>query len=227
MPELAIEGQLLIDGLVAIPTIYPGPLYSAPVSRSISANGEAQVIALLRQDGLLANLDFTSPAKPGEAVLHLRVSQNGATYETSGYPSSEDCATRALCSFDPGTPRAFADAVAQLSSPDSWLSDELGPTSQYLPSELVVRLTAPLQATAPMTPATLAWPLTSSFADLEATGLYDCVTLGAADTARLLPTLLSANILTRFTDSSNVVRSLQVRALFPGEDAPCPRFAAG
>jgi len=77
-----------------------------------------------------------------------------------------------------------------------------------------------------MTPTTLAWPLTISFADLEAAGLYDCVTLGASDTLGLLPTLLSANILTRFSDSSGAVSSLQVRALFPGEDAPCPRLAA-
>jgi hypothetical protein len=225
MPQLAIADGVLISGLVAIPMIYPGPLYISPEARPLSAAGQTMVISALRTAGLLANLDFVTPPIPGASLLHLRVSLDGITYETVGYSSLGDCANASLCPANPGTAQAVADLVTRLSFPDSWLSDELGPSSQYAPAQLAVRLIDPTQATGPMLPMTYPWPLAASFAQISAAGSFDCVSLGRADTALLLPLVTGANILARFTDSDGAVRSIAVRAIFPGEDATCPALA--
>ena len=222
MPALAIADGDLISGLVAVPAIYPGPLYLSPIARPLSDTGLQMVISQLRKAGLLANLDFATPPLPGASILHLRVSFDGSTYESVGYPSTGGCANGSICTYDPGTSEAFADMVARLSAPEAWLNGELGPSSQYSPAGLAVRLTAPQDAAGPMTPMVYSWPLAVSFASLSADGSFDCVTLGRAATAALLPLIREANVLARFTDSTGALRGLQVRALFPGEAAPCP-----
>jgi hypothetical protein len=223
LPQAAIADGLFITGMVAVPAIYPGPLYISPLGMSLSVAGQQAVVSALRQAGLLANLDFATPPMPGVSLLHLRVSLDGITYETVGNPPVNYCdSTTSICTYSPGSAAAFADMVSRLSMPESWLSGYMGSASQYDPDRLVVRLMAPQEAAGPMTPVVSPWPLASSFAQISATGNFDCVTLTSTDTGALLPVILRANVLARFSDVTGAVKSIQARALLPGEDPPCP-----
>jgi hypothetical protein len=62
-PVTISDGQF-IDGNIAIPAIYPGPIYLGPQSRPISDAGIAAIVAEARKDGLLADKRPTSPPTP-------------------------------------------------------------------------------------------------------------------------------------------------------------------
>lgn len=223
------EGEV-IDGNVAVPAIYPGPLLIMPNVRTISPAGQVALVEQARELGLLNGAsDFTADRlAPGAPTAHILFIVDGAQVELIGDPTAlvrcpgDD---QSRCFPEPGTPEAFGWYWQRISYLDDWLETELGPIGVYSPERLAVVTTPPVDED-PQFITTVDWPLATPFSDF---GLpvpigeeSRCATVsGAVDLEALLPVLRDANQLTRFVDGQGVERSLLVRALVPGEPSPC------
>jgi len=228
-PQLTIAGGRLIDGMVAIPAIYPGPLYVSFVARTISDEGVAAVADELRSQGLLGGVtDFgTAGVPPGGPVADLELIIDGTSRSLVGDPTRVvRCSTGTRCVPDPGTPEAFAAFWQRLGDTAGWLGGALGPQGPYEPERVAVLIVAPEPAQAGIEPGRATWPLAALFAGFGApfpSGPGDrCAVVSGPDLALLLPAVQAANQLTRFVDAAGVKRSLVVRPLVPGEPDPCP-----
>jgi hypothetical protein len=147
LPMLTISDGLAIDGNVAIPAIYPGPIYVAPFSRTISADGQLMIVDEARRLGLVGHeTDFTGGGvAPGAQIARLLLVIDGITYELSGRPDhGMGCGQRAC--DEPGSPEAFATFWQELSMLDPWLGGELGAMDSYVPERIAVLFTAPSPA---------------------------------------------------------------------------------
>jgi hypothetical protein len=221
LPVVTISEGMYIDGRVAIPAIYPGPIYVGPYQRTISAKGIAAIVAEARTDGLLGGqIDFSGIMAPGSILAHVRLVVDGVAHDLAG-PLPTDASTTAGA---PGTASAFAAFWNRIGTIDTWLSAELGQSQAYSPASIAVLLAAPADAPAGLPAKDVVWPLTSPFSTFGAPfggSVYRCATVSGSDLARLLPTVQAANALTRFVDSTGAKMSLQVRVLLPGEASPC------
>ena len=220
LPVVTISDGRLIDGRVAVPAIYPGPLWIGPSAKPISATGIASIVAEARSLGLLgAKSDFTDNALAGGVTGHVQVVVDGATHDLTGPVSMPGSVSAA-----PGTADAFESFWQKVTNASGWLGSELGAATSYEPTRLAVLTIPPVEASAGITPNETAWPLTTPFSSFGA--VYGgtggrCMVVSGADLTRLVPVVKQSNQLTRFVDSSGVKDSLVVRVLVPGEPGPC------
>jgi hypothetical protein len=220
LPVATAADGTYIDGRVAIPMIYPGPLFIDPSARSIDAAGIAAIAAEAKADGLLGDkTDFSAGSAPGSILAHIQITVDGVTHDLTG-PLPSDASTTGT----PGTVSAFTAFWNRIGSIDMWLAADLGQGGPYSPASIAVLVAPPTDAGAGITAAETTWPLASKF---DAFGqpfggsVYRCATVTGPDLAKLLPVVQSSNALTRFVDSAGTKMSLQVRVLVPGEPGPC------
>jgi hypothetical protein len=221
LPNMTIADGQYINGMIAIPTIYPGPLYEGLSQRQISAAGIDQIVAEARKDGLLdAKIDFSGEPMPGSVLSHIQIRIDGVTHDLTG-PLPSGVVSESASS---GTTAAYELFWSRITSLESWLGGELGESKPYTPASIAVLLTPPSDPAGPMTPTEKTWPLSSTFAAFgKAYGGVDyrCATVTGTDLATLLPVVQDSNQLTRFVDSTGAKKSLQVVALVPGDAGPC------
>ncbi len=222
LPTVTISGGSYIDGRVAIPAIYPGPIYVGPSVRPISAEGIAAIVAEARTDGLLGDkTDFSAGTAPGSVLGHIRIVVDGVTHDLTGALPT-DASTVA---GSPGTSGAFAAFWNRVGTIGMWLAADLGQSAPYTPAGIAVLVAPPADASAGIAPNEVPWPLTTPFATFGQPyggSVYRCATVAGADLATLGPVVQAANALTRFVDSTGAKMSLQVRVLVPGDEGPCP-----
>ena len=221
LPEATIADGRFYDGMIAVPTIYPGPLYVGLSYQPISSKGIDEIVAEARSDGLLGTkTDFVEKPLPGSLTCHVQLIVDGVTHDLTG-----QCGSTGAQNAAPGSSGAFAAFWNKLTSLSAWLGLELGPSVAYVPSKLAVLVTTPTESQAgPIAPSQKPWPLATSFASFGSPmGSADtrCAVVSGADLATLLPAVQAANQLTRFVDSQAVEKSLQARVLLPGEPDPC------
>lgn len=226
LPPLTISEGMAIDGNVAIPMIFPGPLMIVPNVREITPEGQAAIVDLARRLGLLdGQTDFTgSTAMPGSTTAHVLMVIDGSEVELIGDPSATGrCPTGDLrCQPEAATAEAFAWFWARLGYLDDWLEGEVGPTAAYAPERLLVVSTPPTDLDVPAQP--VAWPLEAGLPELGEPWIIDgtrCATVEGDELEILLPVLLAANQASVFVDSADEARALLVRVLVPGEPSPC------
>ena len=219
-PVTISDGQF-IDGNIAIPAIYPGPIYVGPQSRPINDAGIAAIVAEARKDGLLTDkADFATGAAPGSVLTHVELRVDGVTHELTGPAPTGIVADSAA----PGTASAYSSFWNQIMSINAWLGADLGLGKSFTPAGLAVLVTPPTDATAGIAANDKPWPLASTFATFGKPfggAVYRCATVTGADAATLLAVVVESNQLTHFADSSGAKASLQVRAMLPGESDPC------
>ena len=222
LPVVPISDGKFIDGRVAVPAIYPGPLWIGPSVRPISAKGIDAIVAEARKQGLLGSKsDFADQAVPGAVLGHIQLLVDGKTYDLTGDP---DALTRCRCIPAPGTNAAFAAFWQKLSDLDAWLPAELGSSAPYEPERVAVLAMPPSEPASGITPSEVAWPLAtpfSTFGTALGNDTYRCGVVSGADLTTLMPVIKAQNQLTRFVDSEKVKDSLRVRVLVPGEEGPC------
>jgi hypothetical protein len=221
LPAVTIADGEFYDGIVAVPAIYPGPIYTGLSFRPISSKGIDQIVAEARTDGLLeTKTDFTEQPMPGSITCHVRLIVDGVTHDLTGQCDS----SVAQSSAAPGGSGAFAAFWNRLTSLSVWLGPELGSSTVYVPSSLAVLVGPPAEAQAGIAPNEKPWPLTTPFASFGSpmgSADYRCAVVSGAELAALLPAVEAGNQLTRFVDSQAAQRSLQARVLLPGEPSPC------
>jgi hypothetical protein len=218
LPMLTISEDVLIDGVVAVPAIFPGPLTVMPHARAISVAGQTQLIDQARQLGLLTGAsDFSGGQQmPGSQSARLELVVDGVTYTLTGDPNTAAAPT-------PGTPAGFAFFWQRLATTGEWLAGELGPLTTYSPERVAIVFVEP-QPQPDVQPNRVAWPLDASFADIGVPWALEgtrCATFEGDDLDRLLPVLTNATQIDVFADAADEERSLIVRPLVPGEPSPC------
>lgn len=219
LPSVTISDGQYVDGMVAIPAIYPGPIYVGISTRPISAKGIDEIVAEARKDGLLGDTADFGAAMPGSVVAHVELTVDAVTHDLVG-PLPTDSTTT---SDSPGTVAAFSAFWNRIANLDGWLGAELGQSSPYAPTSIAVLLTPPTDETSGITPKETPWPLSGTFATFGSQygGQDRCGVVSGADLGKLLPVVQASNALTRFVDSSGAKESLLVRVLLPGESSPC------
>jgi hypothetical protein len=231
LPPLTITGNTVIDGMVAIPMIYPGPLLIQRNARTVSDQGIAAIVDEADRLGLLGQTtDFNpAPPAPGAPQAHIEIVIEGVRRKLLGSADlAVDCGVDGRCQAEPRTPAAFAAFWHELLGLDPWLGSQLGADEPYQPERIAVRVIPP-QAEQGLPQQPMAWPLDVPFAQFGVPyfGGERCATVSGADLEVLLPAVRQANQLTVFTDSDAVERSLAVRVLVPGEPSPCATEASG
>lgn len=226
LPTLVIHDGLALDGNVAIPMIYPGPLMVLPNARRISEEGQAAIETMARDLGLLdGDIDFTDGNQmPGGTTGHIVISVDGQDIELIGDPDAAGRCTPGdlRCRAEPGTAEAFAFFWARLSYLDDWLEQDLGGPIDYTPERLAVALTPPIELEVPAQP--VAWPLEAPLADFGTEWVLEgsrCAVVEGDDLATLLPVMLAANQASIFVDDQDSQAAAIARVLLPGEPAPC------
>jgi hypothetical protein len=221
LPAATISGGKYIDGLVAIPMIYPGPIYIGLSEQPISAAGIDKIVAEARQDGLLGDKsDFIETPMPGSITAHIQLVVDGVTHELTGPMPSNAGET----SVTPGSTAAFLSFWNRIGELGVWLGTDLGESTPYTPTSIAIMLTPPADASAGIAPTEKPWPLTTAFAAFGSPSGgagYRCATVTGADLATLLPAVQAANALTVFVDSANAKMSAKVEVLVPGDAGPC------
>jgi hypothetical protein len=214
LPSSTIADGQYINGMVAVPTIYPGPIYIGLPARPISTAGIDAIVAEARKDGLLdAKTDFTGEPRPGSILTHIRLTVDGVTHDLTG-PLPTDAVSGSAGYL------AFWSLVTNI---DSRLVQYLGETKPYQPDRIAVLLTPPTAATGGISAADTQWPLSSTFATFgQQYGTTNrCAMVTGSDLKTLLPIVQASNQLTRFVDATGAKMSMQVVALVPGDDGPC------
>jgi hypothetical protein len=231
LPLATISDGLAIDGNVAVPAIYPGPLLIVPFARTITELGTDSIAAEAERLGLLSGeTDFTGGnAPPGSRLGNLVMVIDGVTYELVGNPDVTTPCSGDECNDMPGTPEAYAAFWQELTQLDPWLASELGPLEDYTPERVAVLLYPPQPAEG-VVPDQQAWPLDAPFSE---TGVSypgeegaNCVTLAGDDLDAVLPALVDGNELTIFHDSADEQRQAKAVVVVPGAPSPCPDEAA-
>lgn len=230
LPVLTITDGTVIDGNVAVPAIYPGPLLIVPTARWISDAGSAAIADQARQLGLLSGeTDFSGPdVMPGSRTGRLEIIVEGVSYELGGNPDAPvRCDAPGRCVAEPRTPQAFAAFWQMLLNLDPWLGDELGARVPYRPETVAVLFIAPVSAE-PRLERLVTWPFddeTFLEVGVEFPGgepSERCRTYAGQAAATLLPVLLGADQATVFHDAVDSTRSLVAAVLVPGQESPCP-----
>ena len=220
LPSVTIADGRFIDGMIAIPMIYPGPIYVGLSARPISAAGIEAIVAEARAEGLLGAIsDFSEAPMPGSVTAHIDIVVDGVSHDLAGSLPTDS----AIISTAPGTADAFHAFWNRISTLDTWLAADLGQGSSYTPTSVAVMLTPPTAAPADIKTQETAWPLGAFAAFGTPMGVagYRCGTVSGSDLSKLLPVVQASNQLTRFTDSTGVKMSAQVLVLVPGDPGPC------
>lgn len=220
LPLTTISDGKFIDGMVAVPAIYPGPLWVGPSVRTVSANGIAAIVAEARKDGLLGTKSDFGEILPGGIAGHIQMVVDGKTYDLSGDPNAGLTAE----TLAPGSATAFVAFWEKVTGLAMWIPDELGQSTPYEPDRLAVLALPPTDQTNGITPTEVPWPLAtpfSGFGTAMGNAANRCAVVTGADLATLEPVVKQSNQLTRFVDGEKVKDSLEVRVLVPGEPNPC------
>ena len=217
LPPVTIADGEYLNGSVAIPAIFPGPLLIVPVSRSITLAGTDKIVAEARRLGLLGGTgDFTGgKAMPGSKLADVEMMVDGQSYELTGFPDATIQCIKAPCEGAPGSPEAFSAFWQELLGLEAWLPGDLGPSRQYTPQRVALMLTDVRDTSSSPPPTVVDWPLQSSLASST------CIVLSGADLQTMLPVLASATQLTVFAQDGTV-KTPVARVLVPGEPSPCP-----
>jgi hypothetical protein len=224
---LTISDGVAIDGNIAIPAIYPGPIFVSPFARTISEHGQALIADEARRLGLTGDqTDFTGGGvAPGGQIARLLVVIDGVAYDLSGRPDPATGCGPGSCDGEPGSPEAFTMFWQELQMLDTWLGTELGASDVYAPERVAVLLTGPMPPDPGLPQQPLTWPLPGSFDDIgvDFPGAQDarCVTLSGDDLEAVLPALEQANQLTVFLDEDGGQASVNAVVVVPGADSPC------
>lgn len=222
-PVMAVSDSVLIDFNVAVPAIFPGPLYVSPNASGISPAGEQALIEQARSLGLLEGKgDLTGGGvAPGGQTGHLLLIAGGETHEMIGDPSRNVRCDGVRCVAEPGTPEAFA-AYWVLLTDLSWLESQLGPARPYNPARIAA-LVKPANPQADFPPNHLAWPFEPGLAEFGRPfgAEMRCAVIEGEDVRTLLALFEQANQLTIFVDAQGRQRELVPRALVPDEPSPC------
>jgi hypothetical protein len=222
LPSVTVSDGQYISGMVAVPAIYPGPIYVSLSARPISARGIDAIVAEARKDGLLGPTSgLGAGLMPGSISAHILLVVDGVTHDLTGVLPTGPLPASTVA---PGTAAAFASFWSRLEMLDAWLSTELGPSSPYAPTSIAAMLTPPAEANGSIAPTDRPWPLASTFTTFGKPfggSVNRCGTVTGTDLATLLPVVQASNQLTRFVDSTGAKASLQARALVPGESGPC------
>jgi hypothetical protein len=229
LASLTVADGLLLDGNVAIPMIFPGPLTILPIARPITPAGIQMLVDEARRLGLLSDkTDYTGgQPMPGARLAQLQLIVDGVTYDLTGNPDLQIVCVRAPCEAPPGTPEAFAAFWQELMMAQTWLDAELGPVQQYQPARVALLLTTPTNQGMANRPVD--WPFDTPLAEagVEYPGEAGdrCVTLSGDALAAVWPTLRDGTQLTVFVDSAGTRAAPIVRVLVPGDESPCPDAA--
>lgn len=222
LPDATISDGQFIDGMVAVPAIYPGPLWIDPSVQSISAKGIDTIVAEARKLGLLGDKsDFIDTPRAGSVVGHIKLIVDGKTFDLSG--ESDAAAVSGLVPAA-GTSAAFSLFWQEITGLAQWLPGELGLSAPYEPERLALLAQTPKTDTSGIKPNEVLWPLATPFASFGSAMGSDtnrCAVVSGADLAKLEPLVKQSNQLTLFVDNTRVKDSLQVRVLVPGEQGPC------
>ncbi len=217
LPPVTIADGVYLNGNVAVPAIYPGPLMILPIARSITDAGVQEIVDDARELGLLEGSgDFTGASpKPGAKPAQIELVVDGVKHELTGDPSLSVLCDRGQCTAEPGTPEAFTAFWNELGMLDLWLDSQLGDSHQYTPERISMLLTDPGDTSA-MSPAPVLvdWPLAVPLGDVG------CLTVTGSDLDTILPVLQSANQLAMFSDGA-IVREPLVSVLVPGGPSRC------
>ncbi len=118
---MTISDGIALDGNVAVPAIYPGPLLIVPFSRTITEAGTDAIAAEAERLGLLGGeTDFTGgTAMPGSRTGRLVLVIDGVTYELVGNPDETTPCSGDECNDMAGTPEAFAAFWQEIMQLDS------------------------------------------------------------------------------------------------------------
>jgi hypothetical protein len=227
LPMLTISDGLLLDGNVAIPAIYPGPIFIRPFARAISGDGQLMIADEARRLGLLGEEgDFTGGAvAPGAQIARLLLVVDGLSFDLSGRPDfATGCSLRS-CQAEPGSAEAFTTFWQEISMLDVWLNSDLGPSEHYEPDRIAVLFTLPTRSEPGLQQRPLTWPLPGSFEQMgsEFPGVEGsrCVTLAGEDAASVIPVLDLANQLTVLHDEVDGQRAATAVVIVPGAESPC------
>jgi hypothetical protein len=222
LPSATIADGQYINGVVAVPMIYPGPIYIGLPARPISTAGIDAIVAEARKDGLLdAKTDFTGEPMPGSILTHIRLTVDGVTHDLTGPLPTAVSSGPAT----PGTTAAYLALLSLVTSIESWLAADLGPSTPYQPDRIAVLLTPPTDANGGIAAKEDMWPLASPFETFgKAYGAGNrCATVTGPDLKLLLPVIQASNQLTLFFDSVDARMTMQAMVLVPGDDGPCPQ----
>jgi hypothetical protein len=217
---LTVADGIVLDGNVAIPAIFPGPLTILPIARPISDEGVAALVAEAQRLGLLTEkTDYTGgQPMPGARLAQLQLIVDGVTHNLTGNADLSIVCVRAPCEAAPGTPEAFAAFWQELAMVGIWLERELGPAQDFVPEEVALLLTAPIDQGMPSQP--VEWPFDTPLAEagVEFPGEAGarCVTLTGDALATAWPALRDGTQLTVFVDGEGTQAAPTVRVLVPG-----------
>jgi hypothetical protein len=214
--SVTVSDGRYFSGNVAVPAIYPGPLYVGLSYRPISETGMAAIVAEARADGLLGTTTTFGQSLPGGISCHLKFVVQGVTYEPTGTCPPGSSATSAGSVL-------FAAFWNKATSLDSWLDSEMGKSVSYAPERLAVLAITPADVQSGITPSEKAWPLApfASWGTAAGNVAYRCGVVSGSDLATLLPIVQASNAITRFIDTAGTKKTLLLRVLTPGETAPC------
>ncbi len=216
------DGRIMTAG--AVPAIYPGPLLTTLVYRSVGPDGAANILAAAEAAGLTGK-DATYPSGPVEDLPStvITVVHDGTktvtTFGTLGGPAGPSLA--------PGdsagqVEAAAADLVGRLMGNDTF-GGTVGPEGTYQPLgfQLFVTPGAPQSDTPGLARPPVPWPLATPLASFgrpdptsTAGGRVGLVT--GSDAATLGPILAGATQLTGFT-SDGAEWTIAARPLLPDE----------
>ncbi len=231
-PAVAITADGVVVTQGAVPAIFPGPLVSPLVGRSISAEGFGRIVQAARDLGLLTGQsDFTGGARPGQALGRIELVAGDPVVELVGDPGRVMQCITTPCDPAPGSPEAFGAFWQRLVDLQSWLGPELGPEASYQPGAYAILVgSAPDPQGLPQAPAD--WPLDEPLATLGdpvGDGVHRCATVRGDDAAALRPALEAATQITAWTQdpSTSATFGLTVRPLLPGEDVCRELFGIG
>jgi len=226
LPPVTISDGIAIDGNVAVPAIYPGPLLIVPFSRTITEAGMDAVAAEAERLGLTSGeTDFTGDtAMPGSQTANLVLTIDGTTYDMVGNPDAVPPCQGDECNDMAGTPAAFSAFWQEIQQLDPWLADELGPVEDYTPDRVAMLLYPP-QPGEDIVPQQVEWPL-APFSQLGVPypGVEgsQCVTISGDGLGTSLEFLIDANEITVFVDSEGDARQAKAVVVVPGATSPCP-----
>ncbi len=216
------DGRIMTAG--AVPAIYPGPLMTTLVYRSVGPDGAANILAAAEAAGLTGK-DATYPSGPVEDLPStvITVVHDGTktvtTFGSLGGPAGP--------SISPGdsagrVEAGAADLVGRLMGNDTF-GGTVGPGGTYQPLgfQLFVTPGAPQSDTPGLARPPVAWPLATPLASFgrpdptSTTGGRVGLVTGS-DGATLGPILAGATQLTGFT-SGGAEWTIAARPLLPDE----------
>jgi hypothetical protein len=227
LPLVTIDNGVALDGNVAIPAIFPGPLLIQPIARSITEAGTDAIAAEAERLGLLGGTtDFADGTiLPGSKTGQIQIVIDGVTHDLIGNPGEIVTCQSGECVADPGSAQAFAVFWQEILFLDGWIADELGPSGDYQPERVAVLFVAPANGEG-MQQQQVLWPLEETFdtvgVEFPGEAGSRCRTYAGDDLATLLPFLQDGNQLTIFHDLDDNQRSAVTVVVVPGAESPCP-----